>query len=62
MPDKESKALKAANFTRTGRAESLSLLECGSSNIDGIVIVLLGRMMILYNSEWTIFKITALSA
>jgi hypothetical protein len=23
---------------------------------------LLGRMMILYNSEWTIFKITALSA
>jgi hypothetical protein len=27
-----------------------------------MVIVLLGRMMILYNSEWTIFKITALSA
>jgi hypothetical protein len=35
---------------------------CGSSDIDGMVIVLLGRMMILYNSEWTIFKITALSA
>jgi hypothetical protein len=35
---------------------------CGSSYIDGMVIVLLGRMMILYNSEWTIFKITALSA
>jgi hypothetical protein len=29
---------------------------CGSSDIDGMVIVLLGRMMILYNSEWAIFK------
>jgi hypothetical protein len=24
-----------------------------------MIIVLLGRMMILYNSDWTIFKITA---
>jgi hypothetical protein len=34
----------------------------GSSDIDEMIIVLLGRMMVLYNSEWTIFKITALSA
>jgi hypothetical protein len=35
---------------------------CGSSDIDELIIVLIGRMMILYNSERTIFKITALSA
>jgi hypothetical protein len=27
-----------------------------------MIIVLIGMMMMLYNSEWTIFKITALSA
>jgi hypothetical protein len=35
---------------------------CGSSDIDGMIIVLLGRMMILYSSEWMIYTITALSA
>jgi hypothetical protein len=35
---------------------------CGSSDIDELIVVLIGRMMILCNSEWTIFKITALSA
>jgi hypothetical protein len=35
---------------------------CRSSDIDGVVIVLLGRMMILYNSGWAVFKIIALSA
>jgi hypothetical protein len=36
--------------------------KCGSSDIDGMIIVLLGRMIILYSSEWTIYTITALSA
>jgi hypothetical protein len=34
----------------------------GSSDIDGMIIALLGRMMILYSSEWRIYTITALSA
>jgi hypothetical protein len=35
---------------------------CGSSDIDGMIIILLGRMVILYSSEWRIYTITALSA